>query len=87
MEITKACVVRSKAGRDKNGLFYVLDLQGDFAFIADGRRRKAENPKRKKIKHLSYHGYPKTAAAQTISDGGIPSNAALRKALPADISE
>lgn len=87
MEISRACVVRSKAGRDKGGLFYVLKVQGDFALIADGRRRRVEAPKRKRLKHLSYHGYPETPAARTILNGGLPTNAALRRALPGDRSE
>lgn len=81
MEISKACVVKSKAGRDKGGLFYVLDVKGDFAFIADGRRRKVEAPKRKRLKHLCHHGCPDTPVRRTILSSGLPTNAALRRAL------
>ena len=53
MEIVKGCVVKAKAGRDKNGYFVVLDLDGEYAMISDGKRRPLEKPKRKKYKHLS----------------------------------
>ncbi len=47
-------VVRSKAGRDK-GQFY---LSGeceppDIVYLYDGKYRKLENPKKKKLKHLA----------------------------------
>ena len=52
MEIQKGSVVRSKAGRDKGIVFMVLSLEGDMAYVADGKKRKTENPKGKKLKHL-----------------------------------
>lgn len=45
-------VVVSTAGRDKGSFFAVVSLKGDYAFLADGKIRKLEKPKRKKCKHL-----------------------------------
>lgn len=47
-------VVKSAAGRDKNRFFVVLALEEDgvYAYIADGRLRKTEKPKKKKLIHL-----------------------------------
>ncbi len=45
--------VRSKAGRDRDRIFLVLDIIDDnHVKIIDGDLRKLENPKKKKIKHL-----------------------------------
>lgn len=52
MEITVGMLVYSKAGRDKKNLFLVLDIENDYAYIADGDVRKAEKPKKKKLIHL-----------------------------------
>ncbi len=52
MDIIKGSVVRAKAGRDKGSYFVVLNLEENFAFIADGKTRKLENPKKKNLKHL-----------------------------------
>lgn len=52
MEITVGMLVYSKAGRDKKNLFLVLDIENDYAYIADGDMRKAEKPKKKKLIHL-----------------------------------
>lgn len=47
-------IVLSKAGKDR-GSFYAIVLEdNEFAFIADGRLRKVEKPKRKRKKHLSF---------------------------------
>ena len=51
MEIAKANIVRSEAGRDKGKLFFVLDVDGEYLLLADGKERKAESPKRKKRRH------------------------------------
>lgn len=46
-------VVKSKAGRDKDDFFVVLEVVDDqYLSLVNGTRRKLENPKRKKIKHL-----------------------------------
>ena len=48
----KGRVVLSAAGRDAGRLFLILSVEGDFALIADGKVRRRETPKRKRLKHL-----------------------------------
>ena len=46
-------IVLALAGRDEGRLFAVIAVDGEnYALIADGRSRRADKPKRKKIKHL-----------------------------------
>lgn len=46
-------VVVSKQGRDAGGIFAIMKvLDADYVLIADGDLRKAQKPKRKKVKHL-----------------------------------
>lgn len=46
-------VVRSKNGRDAGKVFIVVSIVDDkYVHIVDGRRRRLEKPKLKKIKHL-----------------------------------
>lgn len=46
-------VVKSKAGRDKDKLFTIIEIvDNDYVMIVDGKCRTLENPKQKKIKHL-----------------------------------
>ncbi|MBQ7825804.1 MAG: KOW domain-containing RNA-binding protein, partial [Clostridia bacterium] len=46
-------VVFSKAGRDQGHYFVVVDvIDEDYVDIANGCKRKVDNPKKKKINHL-----------------------------------
>ncbi len=50
--IKQGSIVKAKAGRDKDMFFVVLGLDKDYAYIADGKRRRVEKPKKKKLIHL-----------------------------------
>jgi ribosomal protein L14E/L6E/L27E len=52
----KGRVVLSIAGRDAGRLFLILSVEGDFALIADGKVRRLDMPKRKRLKHLKPAG-------------------------------
>lgn len=52
MSIKEGCVVRSVSGRDAGGFFVVLQTEGDFAWIADGKVHRLAKPKKKRLKHL-----------------------------------
>ena len=42
----------SRAGHDKDTLYLVLESDGEFLWLADGKRRLLETPKKKKRKHV-----------------------------------
>ncbi len=73
MDIIKGSVVRAKAGRDKGSYFVVLNFDKNFAFIADGKTRKLERPKRKNLKHLE--------ATSVVLTEKLETNRKLKKAL------
>ena len=81
MDIAKSDVVRSAAGRDKGKLFFVLETEGEFLLLADGRRRRVERPKRKKRRHVESVAAPTTPAAGKIRGGEQISNCELRRTL------
>lgn len=45
-------LARSKAGHDKNRVYVVLGSQDDLVFLADGKYKSVEEPKKKKEKHI-----------------------------------
>lgn len=48
-------VVVAKAGRDKGKQLVVIGSEGEeYLLLADGKRRKAAKPKRKKLKHVCF---------------------------------
>lgn len=53
MKVLQGSVVKSIAGHDKNFHYVVLKTEENYVYIADGKERKLEKPKRKNIKHIS----------------------------------
>ena len=81
MDISKSDIIESLAGRDKGKLFYVIETEENFVLIADGRGRKLENPKRKKLKHVRRVTRTETRVAAKILNGDKVLNSELRRDL------
>ena len=80
-DLTIADVVRSTAGRDEGHLFYVLETDGPYLILADGRHRMIEKPKRKKMKHTVKVLRSETRVAEKLRLGEKVLNSELRKDL------
>jgi len=53
-EIPKGQFVKSKAGRDKDRIFIIIEIVDEvYVRIVDGDLRRVETPKLKKIRHLA----------------------------------
>ena len=83
MEISKSNIVRSDAGRDKGKLFVVLETEGEFLLLADGKTRKVESPKRKKRRHVLFVSAEQTRLSQKIKSEEKITNSELRRELAA----
>lgn len=64
MQIQKGMIVKSIAGHDQNRFYCVVALSDEFAWIADGKRRKLSAPKKKRLKHLRL-----TSKVLSLSEG------------------
>lgn len=83
MDIDAGSLVYSIAGRDKGGVFVVLSQEGIYCYLADGKSRKADNPKKKKQKHLKATGCMADALQDKIALGERPTNSEIRRAIAA----
>ena len=81
MEVDKSSLIVSKAGRDKGQLFYVVDTDDQYVYLADGKSRKLEKPKRKKRKHIEQIPRTESRIAEKIRNGEKVLNSELRKEL------
>lgn len=52
MELKKGMLVISKAGHDKDCRYIVLYIEGNCAFLVNGKNRTIDRPKKKKLIHL-----------------------------------
>ena len=81
MDIAKADIVISTAGRDRGGWFFVVSAENGYALIADGKSRKIEVPKRKKLKHVRRVTRTDSRTAQKLLSGEAVLNSELRRDL------
>ena len=81
MEVDKSSLVVSKAGRDQGQLFYVIDADEQYVYLADGKSRRLEKPKRKKRKHVPQVPRTESRIAEKIRNGEKVLNSELRKEL------
>ena len=81
MEIDKSSLVVSKAGRDQGQLFFVIDADEQYVYLADGKSRRLEKPKRKKRKHIEQIPRTESRIAEKIRNGEKVLNSELRKEL------
>jgi ribosomal protein L14E/L6E/L27E len=72
-------VVKSKAGRDKDRNFIVVNvLDREYVLLADGDLRKIDNPKKKKAKHLAKYNIVSEEINKRILNNEPISNLLLR---------
>lgn len=53
MQVQQGMVVRATAGKEQGGFYLVTALEEGFAFLADGKRRPLDRPKRKNLRHIA----------------------------------
>lgn len=83
MKLERAQIVRSLAGHDKGTLLCVMDAEGEFLLVADGKTRKVESPKRKRAKHVELVRTNDHPTIEKFRAGHPVGNQALRRALAA----
>ena len=76
-------LVESIAGHDAGTLYYVLNVEGEWLWLSDGKKRKQQNPKRKRGKHVMPLGEFEHPVMLQLQNGESVSNDQLRRALAA----
>ena len=74
-------VVLSTAGRDQGQLFYCVATDDQFVWLADGKGRTLDKPKRKKRKHVQKVLRAETRVAEKLRRGDKVLNSELRRDL------
>ncbi|MDP4147402.1 MAG: KOW domain-containing RNA-binding protein [Bacillota bacterium] len=75
-------VVLSKAGRDAKKYLIIVGIKNDdYVYISDGRLRRTESPKLKKIKHLELTDMYSEEIKNILISGDKVSNIKILKFL------
>ena len=81
LEFMIADVVEATAGREKGQWFYVVGTDDDFLYLANGKDRSLEKPKRKKRKHAKKVLRSETRVAEKLRAGDKVLSSELRRDL------
>ena len=74
-------VVVSTAGHDQGEIFYVIDTDDQFLYLANGKDRSLDKLKRKKRKHVQKVLRSETRVAEKLIHGDKVLNSELRRDL------
>jgi ribosomal protein L14E/L6E/L27E len=80
-DIAISDIVVSLNGRDKGKPFFVVQREDIYALLCDGKSRRVDKPKRKKLKHLRLESKSDCRTALKLKDGFKVTNSELRRAL------
>ena len=80
-DINISDVVVSTAGRDQGEWFYVIAEDQTYLFLANGKDRTLDKPKRKKRKHVQKVLRSETRVAEKLRRGDKVLNGELRRDL------
>jgi ribosomal protein L14E/L6E/L27E len=74
-------IVVSVNGRDKGKSFFVVYREDLYAMLCDGKSRRVEKPKRKKIKHIRFMASCDCRTSLKLRSGIKVTNSEIRRAL------
>jgi large subunit ribosomal protein L14e len=74
-------IVKALNGRDKGKSFFVVDTEDIYAMLCDGKARRIDKPKRKKLKHIRLEQKSDGWIASKLQNGEKVTNSEIRRAL------
>jgi len=87
VRLSLADIVISINGRDAGKRFIVIETDGEYSLIADGKGRRLEKPKRKKNKHLKFENRADDFIAEKLQEGEKTTNNEIRRFLAGTAAE
>ena len=82
MNTNPAMIVLITAGKDKGKYQMVLDVLDDnHVLVCDGRRRRVEAPKKKKLKHIKSLEYSLYRIKEKLEEGSKINNSEVRREI------
>lgn len=79
MQLETGMLARSKAGRDKEHVYVVVNVENEYVYVADGKTRPLRHMKKKNRRHLQ--------PIRKIRFDGVPEDKAVREVIEQYIRE
>lgn len=71
----------SLKGHDSEKAYIIVKMDGEYAYIVNGKERKFKTPKKKKTKHLEFLSVCDIILTERIKQGQEIGNETIKKAL------
>lgn len=75
------CFAASIAGHDHNNIYVIIDADDEYVYLVDGKIRKVNNPKKKKLKHVQLIKRTDDTIAGRINNNVALSNEDIKYAI------
>ena len=75
------CFATSIAGHDHNNIYVIIDADDEYVYLVDGKIRKVNNPKKKKLKHAQLIKRTDDTIACRINNNVALSNEDIKYAI------
>ncbi|MGN0514156.1 MAG: hypothetical protein ACI4GD_07740 [Lachnospiraceae bacterium] len=81
MKVKVGTFAKSKAGHDWNQIYVIIDCDDEYVYLADGKNRTVDRPKKKKIKHIQPILCMNETIRAKIENNNLLSNEEIKKAI------
>lgn len=82
MKLQRFEVVESTAGRDEGTIYLIKEILDDqYVLLIDGKTKKIDSPKKKKVKHVKQIGAVETELNLIFDDKSKINDGVIRKIL------
>lgn len=72
---------KSKAGHDANQIYVIINCDDEYVYLADGRLKPVDKPKKKKRKHIQIIGYVDPVIGEKLKNNNLLINEDIKRAI------
>lgn len=81
MDIIAGTFAKSKAGHDAGQIYVIISCDKEYVYLADGKLKLLENPKKKKRKHIQKINYIDPELGEKLKQNNLLRNEDIKKAI------
>lgn len=81
MQYKPGMMARSLAGHDQNQVYVILKEEGTYVYLADGKIRTVDRPKKKKKKHVQLISTIPMELAYKFESGEVIRNEEIKRVI------
>lgn len=81
MDIIAGTFAKSKSGHDAGQIYVIISCDREYVYLADGKLKLLEKPKKKKIKHIQKINYMDPELGEKFKNSNLLKNEDIKKAI------